>query len=104
LKNRILITGALGQLGEFFVKSLISNNNYVLATDIKENKIIDCDFEYFDILDEKRGDFLIKKYKINQIYNFAAILSAKGEKNPLSTWGINNTGFTNIAKLCLKNI
>ena len=103
MKNRILITGALGQLGEFFVKSLISNNNYVLATDIKENKILDCDFEYFDILDEKRGDFLIKKYKINQIYNFAAILSAKGEQNPLSTWEINNTGFTNIAKLCLKN-
>ena len=99
MKNRILITGALGQLGEFFVKSLISNNNYVLATDIKENKILDCDFEYFDILDEKRGDFLIKKYKINQIYNFAAILSAKGEQNPLSTWEINNTGFTNIAKL-----
>ena len=83
MKNRILITGALGQLGEFFVKSLIGNNNYVLATDIK--------------------DFLIKKYKINQIYNFAAILSAKGEQNPLSTWEINNTGFTNIAKLCLKN-
>ena len=51
MKNRILITGALGQLGEFFVKSLISNNNYVLATDIKENKILDCDFEYFDIID-----------------------------------------------------
>ena len=36
MKNRILITGALGQLGEFFVKSLISNNNYVLATDIAD--------------------------------------------------------------------
>ena len=103
MKNRILITGALGQLGEFFVKSLIGNNNYVLATDINENKILNCDFEHFDILDEKRGDILIKKYKINQIYNFAAILSAKGEQNPLSTWEINNTGFTNIVKLSIKN-
>ena len=103
MKNRILITGALGQLGEFFVKSLNDTDNYILATDIRENKTLDCDFELFDILDEKQGDYLINKYNINQIYNFAAILSAKGEKNPLSTWDVNNAGFMNIAKLCIKN-
>tara|TARA_Y100001970_G_scaffold101547_1_gene127542 strand:- start:1049 stop:1972 length:924 start_codon:yes stop_codon:yes gene_type:complete len=103
LKNRILITGASGQLGEFFVKSLIKDNNYVLATDIRENKSLDCDFEFFDIFDFEMGDQLIKKYKINQVYNFAAILSAKGEKDPLLTWEINNAGFINIARLCLKN-
>ena len=103
MKNRILITGASGQLGQFFVESLISNNNYVLATDIKENKILNCDFEIFDIMDYERGDYLLKKYNINQIYNFAAILSAKGEQNPLLTWEINNAGFINIANLCLKN-
>jgi len=32
---------------------------------------------------------LVSKYKINQIYHLAAILSAKGEKNPLQTWEIN---------------
>ena len=103
MKNRILITGALGQLGEFFVKSLNNSNNFVLATDIIVNKTLNCDFELFDIMDYERGDYLINKYKINQIYNFAAILSAKGEKNPLSTWDINNAGFMNIAKLCIKN-
>tara|TARA_X000001036_G_scaffold386336_1_gene381402 strand:- start:117 stop:1034 length:918 start_codon:yes stop_codon:yes gene_type:complete len=103
LKNRILITGALGQLGEFFVKSLNNSNNFVLATDIIVNKTLNCDFELFDIMDYECGDYLINKYKINQIYNFAAILSAKGEKNPLSTWDINNAGFMNIAKLCIKN-
>ena len=103
MKNRILITGALGQLGKFFVESLISQDNYVLATDIKENKKLNCDYELFDIMDLDRGDYLINKYNINQVYNFAAILSAKGEQNPLLTWEINNIGFTNIAKLCLKN-
>ena len=103
MKNRILITGALGQLGEFFVKSLNNSNNFVLATDIIVNKTLNCDFELFDIMDYERGDYLINKYKINQIYNFAAILSAKGEKNPLSTWDTNNAGFMNIAKLCIKN-
>ena len=37
MNNRILITGALGQLGKFFVDSLINQGNYVLATDIKNS-------------------------------------------------------------------
>jgi len=103
LNNRILITGGLGQLGEFFINSLIEAGNYVLATDIKKVNNISCDFEVYDILDVKRGDELVKKYNINQIYNFAAILSAKGENNPMSTWDLNNAGFMNIINICIDN-
>ncbi len=103
MNNRILITGALGQLGEFFINSLIEAGNYVLATDIKMVNNISCDFEVYDILDIKRGDELVKKYNINQIYNFAAILSAKGENNPMSTWDLNNAGFMNIINICIDN-
>tara|TARA_S200000501_G_scaffold12563_1_gene11093 strand:+ start:1338 stop:2255 length:918 start_codon:yes stop_codon:yes gene_type:complete len=103
LNNRILITGALGQLGEFFINSLTKAGNYVLATDIKRVNNISCDFEVYDILDVKRGDELVKKYKINQVYNFAAILSAKGENNPMSTWDLNNAGFMNIINICINN-
>ena len=103
MNNRILITGALGQLGEFFINSLTEAGNYVLATDIKKVNNVSCDFEVYDILDVKRGDELVKKYKINQIYNFAAILSAKGENNPMSTWDLNNAGFMNIINICIDN-
>ena len=103
MNNRILITGALGQLGEFFINSLIEAGNYVLATDIKKVNNISCDFEVYDILDIKRGDELVKKHNINQIYNFAAILSAKGENNPMSTWDLNNAGFMNIINICIDN-
>ncbi len=103
MNNRILITGALGQLGEFFINSLLEAGNYVLATDIKKVNNISCDFEVYDILDNKRGDELVKKYNINQIYNFAAILSAKGENNPMSTWDLNNAGFMNIINICIDN-
>ena len=103
MNNRILITGALGQLGEFFINSLTKAGNYVLATDIKRVNNISCDFEVYDILDVKRGDELVKKYKINQVYNFAAILSAKGENNPMSTWDLNNAGFMNIINICINN-
>lgn len=102
MNNRILITGALGQLGKFFIDSLINQGNYVLATDIKNSNDLNCDFEIFDVNDLKKGDELIKKYKINQVYNFAAILSAKGEINPTKTWDLNNSGFFNIVDLCLK--
>ena len=102
MNNRILITGALGQLGKFFIDSLINQGNYVLATDIKNSNDLNCDFEIFDVNDLKKGDELIKKYKINQVYNFAAILSAKGEINPTKTWDLNNSGFFNIIDLCLK--
>ena len=103
MNNRILITGALGQLGEFFINSLTDAGNYVLATDIKKVNNISCDFEVYDILDVKRGDELVKKYNINHIYNFAAILSAKGENNPMSTWDLNNAGFMNIINICIDN-
>ncbi len=103
MNNRILITGALGQLGEFFINSLVEAGNYVLATDIKKVNNISCDFEVYDILDIKRGDELVKKHNINQIYNFAAILSAKGENNPMSTWDLNNAGFMNIINICIDN-
>ena len=103
MNNRILITGALGQLGEFFINSLTKAGNYVLATDIKKLNNISCDFEVYDILDVKRGDELVKKYNINHIYNFAAILSAKGENNPMSTWDLNNAGFMNIINICIDN-
>ena len=103
MNNRILITGALGQLGEFFINSLVEAGNYVLATDIKKVNNISCDFEVYDILDIKRGDELVKKHNINQIYNFAAILSAKGENNPMSTWDLNNSGFMNIINICIDN-
>lgn len=103
MNNRILITGALGQLGKFFIDSLTNQGNYVLATDIKNSNDLNCDFEIFDVHDLKKGDELIKKYKINQVYNFAAILSAKGEINPAKTWDLNNAGFFNIVDICLKN-
>ena len=60
--ERILITGALGQLGQEFIKFFNKNNTYVLATDIRSPlKDLSCDFEIADAMDEKRIDYLIKK-------------------------------------------
>ncbi|MDB9827863.1 NAD-dependent epimerase/dehydratase family protein [Flavobacteriaceae bacterium] len=102
--ERILITGALGQLGQEFIKFFNKNNTYVLATDIKSPlKVLSCDFEIADAMDEKRIDYLIKKNNINVVYHLVAVLSANGEKNPFMAWEINMKSFQNIINLSINN-
>lgn len=102
--ERILITGALGQLGQEFIKFFNKNNTYVLATDIRSPlKVLSCDFEIADAMDEKRIDYLIKKNNINVVYHLVAVLSANGEKNPFMAWEINMKSFQNIINLSINN-
>ena len=46
-------------------------------------------FEILDATDRAKLQFVIERHRITQIYHLAAILSAKGEINPLQTWEIN---------------
>ena len=102
--QRILITGALGQLGLEFIKYFEKSDVYVLATDIRTpSEKLSCEFEKADALDKDRLDQLVKKYKINTIYHLVAVLSANGEKNPFSSWNLNMNSFQNIVKISLDN-
>ena len=102
--DRILITGALGQLGHAFIEHFEKKGVFVLATDIKApSKKLSCTYEKANALDSKTLDNLIKKYKINVIYHLVAILSAKGEENPFISWEINMNSFQNIIEISLKN-
>ena len=102
--QRILITGALGQLGLEFIKYFKKSDVYVLATDIRTpSEKLSCEFEKADALDKDRLDQLVKKYKINTIYHLVAVLSANGEKNPFSSWNLNMNSFQNIVEISLDN-
>ena len=102
--QRILITGALGQLGLEFIKYFEKSDVYVLATDIRTpSEKLSCEFEKADALDKDRLDQLVKKYKINTIYHLVAVLSANGEKNPFSSWNLNMNSFQNIVEISLDN-
>jgi nucleoside-diphosphate-sugar epimerase len=102
--ERILITGALCQLGQEFIKYFVKNNIYVLASDIRspENKL-NCDFEVANAMDINRLDNLVKKHKINTIYHLVAVLSAKGEENPFNSWKLNMESFQNIIEISITN-
>ena len=97
--NRILITGALGQIGSELTVDLQKTYGIdnVVATDIKEPKDdFKGAYEKLDVLDQDRMRQLIKEYNIDTVYHLAAILSATGEKRPDLAWNININGFCNL--------
>ena len=59
--NRILITGALGQLGTVLARVLhMSGDHYVLATDIRNpNQKLPYDFAQVDVLDYAQMEHLV---------------------------------------------
>ncbi len=97
--NRILITGAMGQIGSELTADLQKTYGIknVVATDIREpNEAYKGSYEKLDVLDQDRMRQLIKTYDIDTVYHLAAILSATGEKRPELAWDINIHGFCNL--------
>ena len=95
-KDKILIIGALGQIGSELTTALINmyGEEGVVASDIVEHRKFDkayphCAYEHLNALDKERMFAIIDKYKITQVYHLAAILSAKGEENPHFAWRLN---------------
>lgn len=99
--KKIMITGALGQIGtELVVKcrALYGNEN-VLATDIRkpelDSPIIEGPFEILDVTDRDRMFELVETFKVDTMMHMAALLSATAEKNPLFAWDLNMGGLMN---------
>lgn len=97
--KKILIVGAGGQIGSELVTYLrgIYGNGNVVAADLRSSERLAADgpFEILDALDAERYAELVRKYGIDSIFNLAALLSAKGEANPLLAWKINIGALTN---------
>ena len=101
--DRVLITGALGQLGSSLQNVFHDEGIFVIATDIRDcPKNIKCQYEKLDALCQDDLLNIVKKYEINVIYHLVAILSAKGEKNPFWSWKINMETFQNIIDVSIK--
>jgi nucleoside-diphosphate-sugar epimerase len=104
MKN-ILIVGAAGQIGSELVPYLrkIYGNTNVVAADLHDNVLPDVKatgpYEILDALDAVKYEELVKKYKIDTIFNLVAVLSAKGEANPVLAWKINMGALFNALEL-----
>jgi threonine 3-dehydrogenase len=100
-KESILVIGANGQIGSVLTGALRKEfgENNVLATDIRSANDQEGQFELLNVMDAKAIADVVSRYNITQIYHLAAILSAKGEQNPLQTWDINMGGLFNVLEV-----
>ena len=104
-KDKILITGANGQLGRVLASELrkLHGNENVLSTDISTTDIMDNKpYEFLDIMNVTRLHEIVEEHEITQVYHMAAILSASGEFNPMKTWKVNLDGYLTILELAEK--
>lgn len=101
--EKILVIGAGGQLGTELVAALREKHgsDHVIATDIKpqEDSHLASPYVKLNAMDEKALFEVVKRYNITQIYHLAAILSAKGEMDPLFAWDLNMKSLLNVLEL-----
>ena len=98
--KRILITGALGQIGSELTLKLrsIYGAANVIATDIRKNDSEAAEsgpFELIDVTDLKTMGKVAQKYKADTILHLAALLSATAEVRPVFAWNLNMGGLLN---------
>jgi nucleoside-diphosphate-sugar epimerase len=100
--KRILVTGAVGQIGSeltMALRELHGGDNVVAAgrkTEPRPELRDSGPFEFVNVTDREALDAVIERYDIDTIYHMAAILSAVGEERPLLCWDVNMNGLHNV--------
>ncbi len=102
--NRILVTGACGQIGSELVLALRERYGAgnVVATDIAESNPTlrqGGPFEFLDVTQRGAIGAVVDRYRVNTIYHLAAILAATGEKRPQLAWTVNLTGMYKVLEI-----
>lgn len=103
--KKVLITGALGQIGSELVlemrKTYGDNNIIASGRSLEENqKIMESGpFEVVDVLEPLQIAEAVNKHKVDTIIHLAALLSAVGESNPALAWKINVDGLFNVLEI-----
>ncbi|MFD1032962.1 L-threonine 3-dehydrogenase [Metaplanococcus flavidus] len=95
--KRIMITGALGQIGSELTGELreIYGAENVLATDIRPSDDTSGPFEILDVTDAQKMHDLAKDFGADTMMHMAALLSATAEEKPLLAWNLNMGGLVN---------
>lgn len=91
ITGKILITGALGQIGSELSAALaeIYGEEKVIITDVREASDASLTFEKLDVLDLETFRTIIDKHQVKVVYHLASLLSGTSEKNPSLAWRLN---------------
>lgn len=105
MKN-VLIIGSTGQIGSELTLKLRKEipGSTVVAGFIKgyepKGELLESGpAEVVDVRDGKRISEIVRKYRIDTVYNLAALLSAVAEKKPLMAWDIQMNGLLAILEV-----
>lgn len=100
--NKILVTGAVGQIGSELTMALrerYGNQNVVAAGHhtLPSPELRDSGpFEFLNVAQRESVLAIVDQYGIDTIYHMAAILSAVGEARPNLCWDVNINGLYNV--------
>ncbi|HHW98277.1 MAG TPA: L-threonine 3-dehydrogenase [Firmicutes bacterium] len=103
--KKILITGALGQIGSELTLHLrnIYGDENVVASDLKPSvpagALENGPYEVVDVTQADQVAAAVKKHNVDQIVHLAAILSAVGEAKPTLAWNVNMGGLFNVLEV-----
>ncbi len=107
--RRILVTGALGQIGSELVPALRTRvgPDRVVASDIRmprpDSPIGEGLFEHVDCTELRQIQELVRRHDIGAIYHLAGVLSAVGEDWPHVAWDVNMGGLYRILEVARQN-
>ena len=109
--ERILVTGALGQIGSELVSTLRERygNENVIASDIKmptADALAGTEpgfFEHVDCTSHDQIQQVVGRHNIDTIYHLAALLSAVAEERPQKAWEINMGGLYHVLEVARRN-
>ncbi|MBD2756799.1 NAD-dependent epimerase/dehydratase family protein [Spirosoma validum] len=100
-RETILVIGANGQIGTALLPQLQDQFgiDHVIAADLRKPS---SDTGIFEVLDATKPDRLtdvVRRHRVTQIYHLAAILSAKGESDPIWAWNLNMQTLLNVLEV-----
>ncbi len=103
--DKILVTGAAGQIGSELVAALRDRHSadFVVASDIRiPAKTAAADqglFEHLDCTRPEQIQDVIRRHGVATIYHLAAMLSATAEEKPQAAWELNMGGLYHVLEI-----